>query len=291
MIDLIQVLIDGVLFGTTYAVIGVGFALIFGAMNKLNIAYAAASIAGAYVGLFFLELLNIPGPLVFLTAAISSGVIGYLLYLTCFRFIPVDNHLAPLMATVGALIFIDEVIVHQTNGSPQSYPSLFASLHGEVGGFFFRGDLIFVGVLSILSMIGLLIVLFRTRLGLATRAVSQQPIAAQLCGMSVHQVNGQTFVLAGVLGGIAGAAIGASVGILSPLLTMPITVKGLIVTVIGGLGSIPGAFVAGLLVGGLENVFLFYRGVSERDMYVMLLLFAFLALRPGGIFATSAERD
>ncbi len=85
--------------------------------------------------------------------------------------------------------------------------------------------------------------------------------------------------------------IGASVGMLSPLLTIPVTVKGLIVTVIGGLGNIPGAIVAGFLVGASENLFLFFRGVNERDMYVMLLLFAFLVFRPHGIFSRRAERD
>ena len=98
------------------------------------------------------------------------------------------------------------------------------------------------------------------------------------------RVNALTFVIAGLLGGLAGALIGASVGALSPLLTTPLTVKGLVVTVIGGLGSIPGAIVAGLLVGGFENLFQQFRGVTERDMYVMLLLFAFLVFRPGGLF-------
>jgi branched-chain amino acid transport system permease protein len=83
---------------------------------------------------------------------------------------------------------------------------------------------------------------------------------------------------------------GAAIGMLSPLLVQPLTVKGLIVTVIGGLGSIPGAIVAGLLVGGLENFFQFLRGVTERDLYIMMLLFAFLVFRPGGIFAAPAGR-
>jgi branched-chain amino acid transport system permease protein len=100
-----------------------------------------------------------------------------------------------------------------------------------------------------------------------------------------------TFVLTGLLGGLAGAMIGAAVGALSPLLTAPLTVKGLIVTVIGGLGSVPGAIIAGLLVGGFENVFQLYRGVTERDLYVMLLLFAFLVFRPRGIFAAKGGRD
>ncbi len=76
-----------------------------------------------------------------------------------------------------------------------------------------------------------------------------------------------------------------------PLLSLPLTVKGLIVTVIGGLGSIPGAIIAGLIVGGMENVIQFFRGVSERDLYIMLLLFAFLVFRPGGLFASPAGRD
>ena len=94
-----------------------------------------------------------------------------------------------------------------------------------------------------------------------------------------------------VVGAMAGAMIGAAIGVLSPLLSLPLTTKGLIVTVIGGLGSIPGAIIAGLLVGGFENLFQYFRGVTERDLYVMLLLFAFLVFRPGGIFSPAAGRD
>ena len=103
--------------------------------------------------------------------------------------------------------------------------------------------------------------------------------------------NASTFVIAGLLGGTAGAMTGAAIGVLSPLLTLPLTVKGLVVTVIGGLGSIPGAILAGLVVGGVENFFQFIRGVSERDIYVMLMLFVFLVFRPGGLFAAPGGRD
>ena len=160
-----------------------------------------------------------------------------------------------------------------------------------MGAFTLRGDLIFVFLLGCLCMALLLGLLYRTTLGLATRAVSQQPVAAQLCGISVTRVNTLTFVITGVLGGIAGAMIGAAIGVLSPLLSLPLTVKGLVVTVIGGLGSIPGAIIAGLIVGGLENLVQFFRGVSERDLYIMMLLFVFLVFRPGGIFAAAPGRD
>jgi branched-chain amino acid transport system permease protein len=284
LLDFIQAVFDGLLFGATYALIGIGFTLVFGVMHKLNLAYAAASVGAAYAGLLILQVgAGAPAWSVFLCAFLAGGIIGWLVYLTCFHFIPLANPLAPLMATVGMLLLIDEIVVHVTAGMPQNYPAMFDDVMLRMGELTLRGDLLLVAGVSVLCMIGLLALLYRTRLGLATRAVSQQATAAQLCGIRVGRVNGTTFVITGLLGGIAGALIGASVGALSPLLTAPLTVKGLIVTVIGGLGSIPGAILAGLLVGAFENVFQQFRGVTERDLYVMLLLFAFLIFRPAGL--------
>lgn len=292
MLDLFQSILDGLMFGATYALIGIGFTLVFGVMHKINMAYAAASVGGAYCGLLVLAAAKAaPAWAVFLAAFAAGGVIGYLVYLACFHFIPVASPLATLMSTVGMLLLIDEIIVHATDGMPQNYPAMFDDVMLEAGGLTIRGDLALIFAVGVVCMVALLLLLYRTPLGLATRAVSQQPVAAQLCGIRVARVNAATFVIVGLLGGLAGALIGASVGALSPLLTVPLTVKGLIVTVIGGLGSIPGAIVAGLLVGGFENLFQQFRGVTERDLYVMLLLFVFLVFRPGGIFGSSAGRD
>jgi len=290
-IDSLQSVADGVLFGATYALLGIGFTLVFGVMHKINLSYAAASIGAAYASLLLLAVIQAPPALVFLVSAASGGVIGTLVYLIGFRFIPLANPLATLMSTVGLLLLIDEIIVHTTQGVPLNYPALFSDVILRAGPFNLRGDLMFVFVLGCLCMVLLLALLYRTRLGLATRAVSQQPVAAELCGISITGVNVLTFTITGILGGVAGAMIGAAIGMLSPLLSLPLTVKGLIVTVIGGLGSIPGAIIAGLLVGGLENLLQFFRGVSERDLYIMLLLFVFLVFRPGGLFAPAAGRD
>ena len=290
-LDFFQSITDGLLFGSIYALIGIGFTLIFGVMHKINLAYGAASIAGAYVSIAVAAYVPLPALVTFLIAAIGSGGIAFLIYLANFRFIPLASPLATLMATVGMLILIDEIVVHATDGMPQPYPALFADIYIEWGDFGLRGDLVFIFVLSLIAMVILMYMLYRTRLGIATRAVAQQPVAAQLAGISLDRTNALTFVITGLLGGLAGAMIGASVGVLSPLLVVPITVKGLIVCVIGGLGSIPGAIVAGLAVGAFENFFLAFRGVTERDMYVMLLLFVFLVFRPGGIFSRSVARD
>lgn len=289
LLDLTQSVLDGAMFGATYALIGIGFTLIFGVMRKINLSYAAASIGATYLSLLVVRLA--PTPVVYLAAALLGGVLGAVVYLVCFRLLPLDKPLATLMSTVGMLLLLEEAIVHATGGMPQNYPAVLSGANIELGPLIVRGDLLFVFGLGCAAMVGLTLLLKRTRLGLATRAVAQQPVAARLCGMGIDRTNASTFVIAGLLGGTAGAMTGAAIGVLSPLLTLPLTVKGLVVTVIGGLGSIPGAIVAGLIVGGVENLFQFARGVSERDIYVMLLLFAFLVFRPGGLFAAPGGRD
>ena len=288
-LDLVQSLMDGVMFGATYALIGIGFTLIFGVMHKINLSYAAASVGAAYLSLLIVSVA--PSPVVYLMAAVCGGVLGALVYFVCFRFLPLNQSLATLMSTVGMLLVLEESIVHATAGMPQNYPAAFADVVFNVGPFILRGDLLFVFLLGCAVMVALKFMLEKTKLGLATRAVAQQPVAAQICGMSVDQTNVSTFVIAGFLGGTAGAMTGAAIGVLSPLLTLPLTVKGLVVTVIGGLGSIPGAILAGLIVGGAESLFQFFRGVSERDIYVMLMLFVFLVFRPNGLFAAPGGRD
>ena len=290
-VEIIQTIWDGILFGSTYALIGIGFTLIFGAMGKLNMAYAAAAIAGAYVGLAVSMFFDAPIIMVFAVSATFSTFMGYFVYQSCFRFIPTNNHLAALMASVGGLFLIDEIIVHTTLGSPMNFPALFEDAYFEIGPFGIRGDLLFVFFIGIVSTVLLLYVLYKTRLGMATRAVAQQDVAAQLCGINIHRTNSITFSIAGFLGGIAGAMTAAAVGILSPVMTVPLTIKGLIVTVIGGLGSIPGAIIAGLFVGAFENFFLYIRGIDERDMYVVGLLFIFLIFRPNGLFSKTITRD
>ena len=172
VIDSVQSVLDGVMFGSIYALIGIGFTLIFGVMHKINLAYAAASIGGAYASLAAFQLLSAPALVVFLCAAVASGFIGYAVYICCFRFIPTEMPLATLMASVGMLILIDEVVVHATAGMPEPYPAMFDDVMIDLEPFWVRGDLLMIFVLSVIAMLLLLYILYRTRLGIATRAVA-----------------------------------------------------------------------------------------------------------------------
>ena len=291
-IAVIQAVSDGVMKGSTYALIALGYTMIFGVMQRLNLTYAAASVGGAYASLVVIAYApDINVFVVFGASIIVSGVLGYAVYLACFRFIPLANPLATLMATIGCLFFVEELIVEATDGMPQPYPAMPYDEYFEFGMYSIRGDLVLIFLFCVIATLIFLYMLYRTRLGIATRAVAQQPVAARLAGMSIEKTNAITFIITGLLGGLAAAMVGAVVSILSPLVILPITVKGLIATVIGGLGSLPGAIVAGLMVGGFEEFFLIATSVTQRDLYVMLLLFIFLVFRPGGLFPTSAERD
>ena len=290
--EIIQAFADGVMKGSTYALLGIGFTLIFGVMQKINMSFGAVSIAGAYASLTASVVFpEVNVFFVFFASVIFSGIIGYVVYLCCFKWIPLANPLATLMATIGMLFFLEEVTVHAPAGMPQPYPAMPYDEYFEFGLYSIRGDLVAIFLLCLIATAILLFMLYRTRLGIATRAVAQQPIAARLAGISIEKTNAATFIITGLIGGLAGAMIASTVSVLSVLFFLPYTVKGLIVTVIGGLGSIPGAIVAGLLVGGLEEVALLLRGILERDIYIMLLLFLFLTFRPGGIFSNTFQRD
>lgn len=288
--DAVQSFIDGLMFGAVYALIGLGFTLVFGVTNKLNLAYGASSIGGVYLGVVAYKFLAAPALVVFLISVAGAGLSGLLVYLACFRFTARCTPLSALVATVGMFLFIDALIGELTAEQPELYPDMTDLGMWQLGALSVRAELVLVLVLSVISMIVLWRLLYRSRLGLAMRAVSQGPLVAQLCGIRVERTSAATFAITGLLGGVAGAMVGMSVGVLSPLLLIPITVKGLIVTVVGGLGSLRGAIVAGLLVGALENLSLHFRGVLERDLYVMLLLFLFLALRPRGIFGRGHQQ-
>ncbi|HLF48364.1 MAG TPA: branched-chain amino acid ABC transporter permease [Methylomirabilota bacterium] len=288
VLDVVQQVLNGFLFGSSYALIGIGFTMIFGVMEKLNLAFGVTALAGAYTGLWVFHLTRGPFALTFLVAVLAAGLIGLVVEWTCFRWMPRDYPLAPLMASMGMLFFIDEVVSHATHGRPMAFPAPMGQLMFDVGPWLLRGDLGFMFLVSLAVMGGLWLLVYRTRLGLATRAVSQQPVAAQLCGIGLRRVNAAVFVITGMVGGIAGALIGSAVGNLSPLLSLPLTVKGLVTAVLGGLGSIPGAIAAGLLLGIVEYETLYFFGIGYRDMLTYLLLFAFLVFRPGGLFGSRA---
>ncbi|MFB3151385.1 MAG: branched-chain amino acid ABC transporter permease [Alphaproteobacteria bacterium] len=280
-------LVDGFLFGFSYAMIGISFTLIFGVMQKFNLAQGPTALAGAYLGLALYRLSDqgAPSYLLFAIAVIGAGAIGWLVYQMCFRFLPKEYELAPLMSSMGMLILIEEIISHLTDAQPFEFPNplLYGAFEFGDGEIILRHDYLLLAAMA-LAVVGILYYLiFHTRLGLATRAISEQPVAAQLCGAMIHRVNEMVFILSAAIAGATGFMIAMTIGTIIPGLASVMTIKGLVVAVFGGLGSVPGAMIAGLILGMLEAGTTYLFNATVRDIVAYLVLFAVLIVRPAGL--------
>jgi branched-subunit amino acid ABC-type transport system permease component len=283
LIDVLQQLINGLMYGAFYALIGLGFTLFFGVMKKFNLAFGPTIMVGIYLGLIPLYVWRAPIWGVFLTCVAGAVVVGFAVEVACFRYLRRGSELAPLMTTIGMLILLQEAVVIITHALPYEYPAAFGEESWELGPFLIRPDYFAMLVTGVVLVALLYLLVHRTRFGRAMRAVAENPAVAQLLGVSVRKMNTLTCALTSALGGATGFFVAISLGALQPGIASWMTVKGLVVIVIGGLGSIPGAILAGLLLGVVELQALWFLGIGYRDIFAYLLLFAFLVLRPAGL--------
>lgn len=286
LFDTTEQLLNGLMFGCFYALIGGGFTILFGVMRRFNLAYGSTIMAGAYGSLIPYYMWGTPILIVFLTSVAGAIVVGLLVELCCFRFLKKGHELAPLMTTIGMLIVINEAIVYATDAVGIQYPNPFGDVSVDVGPFLVRRDYIAVLVAGVLSFLALFYVIYRTRFGRAMRAVAERPEAAQILGVSLRQVNVLTFVLTSALAGLIGFFASVSIGAALPGTAIWLTGKGLVVMVLGGLGSLPGAILGGLALGVVEFEAMWYLGGTFRDMIAFLILFLILIIRPSGFLGS-----
>ncbi|PYN94061.1 MAG: hypothetical protein DMD91_28805 [Candidatus Rokuibacteriota bacterium] len=281
--DATEQFINGVMYGFLYALIGGGFTILFGVMRRFNMAYGSTIMAASYVSLVPLYLFKAPVWLMVLTGIAAAVLIGLLVEFCCFRFIKKGHELAPLMTTIGMLIVIDEAIIHATNAAGLAYPSPFGEESLELGRFLVRRDYLAVLVAGVICFALIFLLIYKTRFGRAMRAVAERPEAAQILGVSVRRINVLTFVLTSVIAGLIGFFSAVSIGSARPELGIFVTGKGLVVMVLGGLGSLPGAIVAGVILGVLEFEATWFFGPNYRDILAFAILFLILVVRPSGL--------
>jgi branched-subunit amino acid ABC-type transport system permease component len=286
LFDATEQFINGLMFGGFYALIGGGFTILFGVMRRLNLAYGSTIMAAAYVSLVPLYLFQAPVIVMVLAGIAAAIVVGLLVEFCCFRFIKKGHELAPLMTTIGALIVINEAIVHATDAVGLKYPAPFGDLSLEVGRFLIRPDYLAVLVVGAVCFTVVFWIIHWTRFGRAMRAVAERPEAAQILGVNLRSINVLTFVLTSVLAGVIGFFAAVTVGSARPDLAVFATGKGLVVMVLGGLGSLPGAIVGGLVLGVLEFQATWFLGATYRDILAFLILFAILVFKPSGLLGS-----
>ena len=290
---LAQQLFNALSLGCVYALFALGFTLVFGVLGIINLSHGAMFMLGAYAALEVITRFDAPLWMGLVGAFVVAGLAG--LAIDRLVLLPLRQrdapHLIPMIATIGLAQAIDNGVQGVFGAENRRFPGEVlpqASLTwGGVQVTVLELGIIFV---SFALMAVLLFTLRRTQLGRALRAVAESPRAARLLGIDVDGLVRVTSFVAAGLGGLAGVLIGLYSNALYPLMGQAILLKGIAVIILGGMGDIRGAMLAGLFLGFAEVLSIAYVGSTMRDAVAFGLLFLVLLVRPRGLFGNMQER-
>jgi branched-chain amino acid transport system permease protein len=282
---LLQQVLNGLALGVVYALVAVGYSMVFGILRLINFSHGAVYAFGAHAAFFFVGIHFGPVPAIIL-AVIITGLLGVgidklaLLPLRKKRSIPI----AALVTTIGISNIIQNLLVVRFGSQRKPFPDFF-----NLGSFFAGGiqfssrQLIMFGV-SLVLLIILLVVVHKTKIGLAMRATAQNTRAAALMGINVNNIITLTFLMGGASAAIAGGMVSGYYQVVYPGMGFMIGLKAFSASVLGGVGSLAGALVGGLLVGVIESIAALYIGSNYRDSMAFIILIVVLIFRPAGLF-------
>jgi branched-chain amino acid transport system permease protein len=289
-----QQLVNGVFVGSVYALFALGYTLIFGVLDILNLAHHAVFMVGAFVALTLVLVFGLNVLVALLAAMLVCGLLG--LVLDRVAFAPLrrrpDTHFSALISSIAAGLILEATALYVYGARVSRFPiGSFPEDALDLGFATVSAIQVTILVVSVVLMVALRYVVQRTRLGLAMRAIAENPRAARLLGVNVDAVIAQSFFISSALGGAAGVLFGLAFNAISPDVGRSLELKGLAVVIVGGMGSIPGAVVGGFALGLIEVLSVALTGQSSlRDAIAFACLFLFLVVRPTGIFGTGGGR-
>ncbi|HEV2007940.1 MAG TPA: branched-chain amino acid ABC transporter permease [Burkholderiales bacterium] len=295
----LQQLINGLTLGSVYAVVALGYTMVYGIIQLINFAHGEVVMIGAMVAFTVINLLaantTLP-PLVMLMMGAGIAIpvcmlVGYTLERFAYRPLRHAPRLAPLITAIGASIVLQQIAMMVWSRNPLAFPQLIPNPVFPVAGATISLVQIAIIVTSILMMAGLTLIVFRTRLGVAMRATSQNPHIAGLMGIDINRVIAATFMLGAALAAVAGVMVGTYYGIAHYTMGSLLGLKAFSAAVLGGIGNLAGAMLGGMLLGIVEalgagyigdltnNVF----GSNYQDVFAFMVLIAVLVFRPSGL--------
>ena len=288
-----QQLLNALSLGCVYALFALGFTLVFGVLGVINLSHGAIFMVGAYAALQAVTKLGLPLWGSLLSAFLVSGLVGLAIDYLVLRPLRRRNapHLIPMIATIGLAIFFNSASQGLFGAENLRFPSeVVPDRPVRFAGVQISELEIGIIVLSFVLMAGLLVVMRRTQLGRALRAIAESPKAAALLGIDVEGLFYLTSFVAAALGGVSGVLIALYSNAVFPLMGQPMLHKGIAVIILGGMGDIRGALIGGLFLGFAEVMSVAYIGSTMRDAVAFGLLFLVLLLRPQGMFGKVLER-
>ncbi len=289
MTTFLQQLVNGLSLGSIYALIALGYTMVYGVLRLINFAHGDVYMVGAYAGYYLSRKLQGSEPslvsalLVMLGSMIACAFLGILIERLAYRPVRREARLTLLITAIGVSLFIENVAQLVFGPDPKFFPSLAPRADFIVAGVRLTSEQITVIVVSFLLMLLLRFFIMKTRTGKAMRAVSFSLDAARLMGISTDWIISVTFALGSALAAAAGVLIGMQIPKIDPLMGIMYGLKAFVAAVLGGIGSIPGAVLGGLLIGTSEVMVVGYLSSTYREAIAFAILILVLILRPQGL--------
>ncbi|MBO6134912.1 MAG: branched-chain amino acid ABC transporter permease [Lachnospiraceae bacterium] len=291
--DFLTYLVSGLSLGSIYAIIALGYTMVYGIAKMLNFAHGDVLMIGAYISFVFINQLGLDPILSLLLACISCTIIGIVIERIAYKPLRGANSLSVLITAIGVSYFLQNIALLIFGANTKSYKSIVSlpPLHLFDGNLNISSESIVTILLCIIIMIALTTFINKTKMGQAMLAVSEDRSASTLMGINVNGTIAMTFAIGSFLAGIAGVLLCSAYPTLTPTTGAMPGIKAFVAAVIGGIGSIPGAFIGGLILGVLENLSKAYISAQLSDAIVFSLLIIMLLVKPSGILGkTSIEK-
>jgi len=289
--QLAQQLINGLSLGSIYALIALGYTMVYGIIQLINFAHGDVYMIGAYVGYACMSILRLGFIESLVISMLACMVLGVVIERVAYKPLRNSTRIAVLITAIGVSLLLEYVMVYFVGAAVRSYPPLpdYFNAQFNVGGVIISSkSLIIIGI-SVALMIALQFIVSKTRVGKAMRAVSQDADAARLMGISVDNTISFTFALGSALAGAAGVLVGVYYNTINPLMGLMPGLKAFVAAVFGGIGLIPGALIGGYFIGVTETLVSGYVNSLLQDAVVFAILILVLIFKPTGLLGKNVR--
>jgi branched-chain amino acid transport system permease protein len=283
-------IINGLMLGGLYALITLGYALVLGVLRIFNMAHAEVFMAGSVLGWLFTTKLHLSLAVAIPAIMAGGAILGLMTEFLCVRrSVAVGSYFVPVATTIGFGLVLTTIVANWAGANPLpiTVPFQFTQVRFGNASIPLINIIVFLTFLIILGLLGYY--LRRTELGLATRAVGENPDVSQLLGINATQIIQMTFAISGVIGAVSGLLFGLMTGAAHPFIGEIAGLKGICLVVIGGMGSMTGAVIAAFIGGIVEVLISVYWSVKYTDGVLWLIMFVLLLFRPLGLMGKAEE--
>lgn len=288
--EIVQQIINGISLGSIYALIALGYTMVYGIVKLINFAHGDVFMVGAFVGFYsitFLELSFFPA---LILSMVVCALFGVLIERIAYKPLRNATRIAALITAIGVSLLIEYGFIYFRGAQPEAYPSdVLPSKTIEFFGMTISSQSLFILGVSVALMIILQFIVHKTKIGKAMRAVSYDADAAKLMGINVDRTISSTFAIGSALAGAAGVIFGVYYTKIEPLMGIIPGLKAFVAAVLGGIGIIPGAMVGGLLLGVIESLVSAAGYSLWRDGVAFIVLILILIFRPSGLFGKNVR--